>query len=297
MNDDYLMDPTPEAPAQVIGEEQVVDGAAAGDETAAAPDELSREREMHAATEARYKSLQGQYDSFKRERSEFDKTRDETSQLRDAHAVMQAQLEDMRTLVTAQQQVAAVEEPVFDEGLKGFLGDQASGFEQALTRAAAKAAAGVRADADKKIAALQQQLAEVQKKSQSVPFDVLRSSDSVYDEAGFSEFLDTQKDPIFGMSIKAQMTQLHAQGGDVIPALKRARDAYMAKRAAPAEPQEQVVNPRLSSAGSSASKAAPGKVDVKSLRAEYDGYAKTNLLKDKPRRLAIARILAQNGSL
>lgn len=255
--------------------------------------ELAREREMRVATEARYKSLQGQYDSFQRKQNDFEKSREETAQLRESHALMQAQLADMRELVSSKQ--AEPEEPIFDETLKGFLGEQSSGFEAALNRAAVKAATAVRIEADKKIAALSAQLADVQKKNQAVPFDMLRNSDSVYDEPGFAEFIAAEKDPIFGVSIKDQMAQMHAQGKDIIPAVKRARDLYVAKRGAAPEAVTQVVNPRIGAAGSSASKAPSKKADIKSLQAEYEAHVRENLAKDRPRRLEILKILAQNG--
>ena len=308
MNDDYLMESATGEQAQLddAGEDTGTDAGTPGvfeegqnqdaAEDNGTPTDLAREREMRIAAEARNKTMQGQYDSIKRGQAEIVKSREETAQLRESHSLMQAQLEDMRALV-AMKVAETPEEPVFDETLKGFLGDQSAGFEQALTRAAAKAAAVVRAEADQKIAALSAQLAEVQKKNQSVPFDMLRNSDSVYDEAGFAEFISAEKDPIFGVSIKEQMAQLHSQGKDVIPALKRARDAYVAKRGTAAPAEQPNVTPRLSTAGGVASKPQSTKVDIKSLQAEYDGYRKTNLAKDRPRRLEIMLKLAQNGIL
>lgn len=305
MNDDYLMDtpvPTTGEDAQVqaavddAGEATEVYEAAVEAEQTSGTGDFAREREMRVAAEARYKSLQGQYDSFQRKQSEFDKTREETAALRESHALMQAQIADMSELV-ASKTVAEPDEPMFDETLKGFLGEQSAGFETALNRAAAKAVAVVRAESAKQIAALQAQLSDVQKKSQSVPFEVLRSSDSVYDEPGFAEFISAQKDPIFGVSIKEQMAQLHAQGKDVIPAIKKARDAYVAQRGTPTEQAAQVVTPRVGSAGSAAVKAPVAKTDTKSLQAEYEGYRQTNLEKDRPRRLKIMYLLAQNGAL
>lgn len=308
MNDDYLMETATGEQAQLddVGEDtgteatthgvfeegQSQDAASTSDDEVT---ELAREREMRVAAEARYKTVQGQYESFERKQNEFNKTRDETAQLRESHTLMQAQLEDMRVLMKAQP--AQLEEPVFDETLKGFLGDQSAGFEQALTRAATKAAAAVRAEADQKIAALSAQLAEVQKKNQAVPFDALRNSDSTYDEPGFAEFISAEKDPIFGVSVKEQMAQLHAQGRDVIPALKRARDAYVAKRGGAATVEQPNVTPRLATAGGAASKAQPTKTNIKSLQAEYETLVKSNLSSGRTRRLEIAKLLAQNGIL